>query len=161
MRFLFFINAIVLCLSSLYADDYQYSLTNYDQESASESTVKVVNHPRLGKILTDNKGRTLYMFTPDKNQTSQCYGQCSVAWPPFVLSSGQPVSSSELPGNLGVINRRDNTQQVTYNGMPLYYYIKDTKPGDTKGQRVDNQWYVINPDSGPNKDSQNNDYRTK
>ena len=28
-------------------------------------------------------------------------------------------------------------------GYPLYYYAKDEKPGDVKGQGVGDVWYVI------------------
>lgn len=89
---------------------------------------------------------TLYMFTPDKNNTSTCYDQCAVAWPPL-LTSSKPILASGVAGTLNTTTRRDNTSQVTYNGMPLYYYIKDKKPGDAFGQNVDNEWFVINPTS--------------
>ena len=111
----------------------------------NEPTVKVVENPKLGKILTDSKGMTLYMFTPDKNNTSVCYDKCSALWPPLLISAGQPILAPGIVGTLGLTNRNDNTRQVTYNGMPLYYYVKDKKPGDITGQKVENEWFVINP----------------
>jgi predicted lipoprotein with Yx(FWY)xxD motif len=30
--------------------------------------------------------------------------------------------------------------------MPLYHYIKDSKPGDVNGQGVGTSWYVVAPD---------------
>ena len=44
---------------------------------------------------------------------------------------------------LGTTARTDGTTQVTYNGWPLYYYIKDQKAGDTTGQGVGDVWYVL------------------
>jgi hypothetical protein len=39
-----------------------------------------------------------------------------------------------VTGTLGTITRADNgAVQVTYNGLPLYFFSKDTKPGDTNG----------------------------
>lgn len=117
------------------------------QRTMNEPTVKVVENPKLGKILTDNKGMTLYMFTPDKNNKSVCYDQCAIVWPPFLISSRQPILAPGIAGTFGFTTRKDNTCQVTYNGMPLYYYVKDRKPGDVNGQNVDNEWFVINPSS--------------
>jgi predicted lipoprotein with Yx(FWY)xxD motif len=117
------------------------------QPENTQPTVQVVDHPKLGKILVDSHGMTLYMFTKDKEGTSTCYGQCAFVWPPLLLPFGQPVLAPGIKGSLGLTKRHDNTRQVTYNGMPLYYYIKDKKAGDVTGQGVDNEWFVINPDS--------------
>ena len=73
---------------------------------------------------------------------SNCYDQCAIIWPPFLVESQSNVPQD---GKFGVIKRRDNTFQVTYNNKPLYYYAKDKKPGDTYGQNVDGEWFVVNP----------------
>jgi hypothetical protein len=44
--------------------------------------------------------------------------------------------------------RSDGTQQVTYNGHPLYVFVKDQKPGDTNGQGVTAfgaAWFALSP----------------
>lgn len=153
MKMITYISTLLLLASTLSAENYQYSSQSNLQENStaqesSELTVKVTNNPKLGKILTDGKGRTLYMFTPDKNKsnTSTCYDQCAVTWPPLLISSGKPSLAPGIVGTLNTINRRDNTSQVTYNGMPLYYYAKDKKPGDTYGQNIENKWFVVNPE---------------
>ena len=107
----------------------------------------MANDPKLGKILTDGKGRTLYIFTSDKNKsnTSTCNDQCAVIWPPLLISSGKSVLAPGIVGTLDTTNRRDHTVQVTYNGMPLYYYAMDKKPGDVYGQNIENKWFVVNP----------------
>ncbi len=106
-------------------------------------TVQVATHPQYGNILTDSAGRTLYRFTRDAPNVSNCYDQCAQTWPPLTLDSGDPLLPEGVAGTLGVITRRDGSRQVTYNGMPLYYYARDNAPGDTNGQGVGNAWYVV------------------
>jgi predicted lipoprotein with Yx(FWY)xxD motif len=102
----------------------------------------------LGPILTDGTGRTLYMFTKDAPGLSTCYDQCASAWPPL-LSDTAPALPNGVPGVLGSTPRTDGSSQVTYNGMPLYYWVKDQQPGDTTGQNVGGVWFVINPTLAP------------
>lgn len=101
----------------------------------------------LGKILVDGAGRTLYLFKADTGTTSNCNGACAQAWPPDV-TPGQP-SAIGLPASMvGVTMRADHRTEVTYNGHPLYYFIEDSKPGDTKGEGVNafgGLWYVVSP----------------
>jgi predicted lipoprotein with Yx(FWY)xxD motif len=103
----------------------------------------VRRHPQYGNILTDPQGRTLYRFTRDEPNASNCYDQCAQVWPPLTLDSGEPVLPQGVGGTLGVITRRDGSRQVTYNGMPLYYYARDSAPGDTNGQGIGNVWFVV------------------
>jgi predicted lipoprotein with Yx(FWY)xxD motif len=111
------------------------------------ATVQVTEHPTQGKILTDSQGMTLYLFTRDAENVSNCYDQCAVNWPPLLAEAGAEPSAGEgVPGQLGVIERTDGDQQVTYNGMPLYYFANDSQPGDTNGQYVGNVWFVVHPD---------------
>ena len=51
-------------------------------------------------------------------------------------------------GRIGAAARADGSDQVTYNGWPLYYYAADEKPGDTKGQDVGGVWFVVTTDGG-------------
>ena len=117
----------------------------------AQSTDSILTHvtPGLGPILTDSAGRTLYMFTKDAPGLSTCYDQCASAWPPLT-SASEPVLPDGLPGVLGSTPRTDGSLQVTYNGMPLYYWVKDQQPGDTTGQNVGGVWFVINPSHPPN-----------
>jgi predicted lipoprotein with Yx(FWY)xxD motif len=106
-------------------------------------TVQVRMHPQYGNILTDAQGRTLYRFTRDEPNVSNCYDQCAQTWPPLTLDSGDPTLPEGVGGTLGVIMRRDGRRQVIYNGMPLYYYSRDSAPGDTNGQGVGGVWFVV------------------
>ena len=112
---------------------------------AASTDVGVTSNPQAGDILTDDRGMTLYRYTPDQLNTSTCYGGCAIAWPPALADSVPSVQDSRLAAGLGLAQRTDGTQQLTYNGMPLYLYVGDTKPGDITGQASDNVWFVVNP----------------
>ncbi len=116
---------------------------------AGPAVVKVTQNPSLGAILTDAAGRTLYMFTNDKDKTSACYDQCERTWPPL-LTRGQPqAGEGAATAKLSTTARRDGSMQVVYDEYPLYYYTPDTAPGDTKGQRVGNVWFVLGASGEP------------
>jgi len=101
-------------------------------------------NPTLGSILVDDKGMTLYIFKNDTSGVSNCTGNCAAIWPPLsVAANTTPTGSSDVTGALSTIQRADGITQVTYDGMPLYYYSKDTKPGDTNGQGLNNLWYAV------------------
>lgn len=113
--------------------------------SASAAQVKVVQSSQFGQILADDTGRTLYLYTNDIKNTSNCYGGCATAWPPLI-TGGTPVAGAGAdPALIGTTTRRDGQMQVTYNGWPLYYWFKDQKPGDTTGQNVGGTWFVVSP----------------
>jgi predicted lipoprotein with Yx(FWY)xxD motif len=62
------------------------------------------------------------------------------------MTSGTPLADDpSVKSKISVLNRPDGGQQVTYNGMPLYYYSKDNIPGDTNGQGLNNEWYIVAP----------------
>jgi len=108
--------------------------------------LQVADNATLGKILTDDKGGTLYAFKTDQPGQSMCTGTCAQNWPPLTVAQGaQPQASADVTGKLNVIQRSDGSSQVTINDMPLYYFKNDAQPGDTKGQGVGNNWYVISP----------------
>jgi predicted lipoprotein with Yx(FWY)xxD motif len=114
--------------------------------AASEAAINVTTDPTLGKILVDGKGMTLYIFTVDGPDQSNCDASCLANWPPL-LTQGNPTLGPGVDDSLvGSAALADGTRIVTYNHMPLYYYIKDTKPGDVTGQGVGSVWYVIDRD---------------
>ena len=111
----------------------------------SPANVMVGKDDKLGSFLVDDKGMTLYLYTKDVPNTSNCYDKCATAWPPL-LTTGNPVAGDGVVASkFGTTTRKEGTTQVTYNGWPLYYYVKDTKPGDVIGQDVGSVWYVISP----------------
>jgi predicted lipoprotein with Yx(FWY)xxD motif len=92
--------------------------------------------------LTDAKGMTLYYYTKDADGQSACYGGCATAWPIF-YAADISVSAPLQPADFGTITRTDGTKQTTYKGWPLYYWQKDTKPGDATGEGVGKVWYIL------------------
>jgi predicted lipoprotein with Yx(FWY)xxD motif len=99
-----------------------------------------------GKFLVGKDGMTLYSYTPDPLNETVCYDQCAKNWPPLLVESADKITVAEgIPGEFGTTKRKDNTLQVTYNGIALYYWIKDTKAGDTTGHRVGRVWWVVPP----------------
>ena len=111
----------------------------------NEAQLSVVNDPALGEILVGNNGMTLYMFTKDEPNKVNCAGDCLVKWPPL-LTQGEPVLSEGVDESLvGTADLPDGSKIVTYNGMPLYYWVNDKAAGDTTGQGVGGVWYVVSP----------------
>jgi len=110
--------------------------------AAPDATV-VTGSSDLGTILVDGKGMTLYLFTKDTQGSGEsvCEGECLAAWPPLL---GEPQAGEGTDqALLGTITRSDGTTQASYNGWPLYYWVKDTAPGDTTGQGVNDVWWVL------------------
>jgi predicted lipoprotein with Yx(FWY)xxD motif len=117
--------------------------------AAATATVSVAMNAKLGQILVDGNGRTLYLFEADKGSSSTCYGACASYWPPL-LTSGAPMAGAGVNAPLlGITKRSDGTTEVTYSGHPLYFVVTDHNPGDATGQAVNNfgaAWYVVGPD---------------
>ena len=115
--------------------------------SAPTAMVRVANS-RLGKILVDSQGRTLYLFKADSGNKSACSGPCATAWPPL-LTGGKPTGGNGANASLvGTSPRSNGAVQVTYNGHPLYLFVKDHKPGDVNGQGVTAfgaAWFAVSP----------------
>lgn len=112
--------------------------------AAQEPTVRVTHHPEYGPILTYPDGMTLYLFTVDDPNVTNCYDGCAIIWPPL-RSDSEPVAPPGLSGELGLIPRNDGGMQVTYNGWPLYGWIEDSEPGDVLGHGVNDVWWVVHP----------------
>jgi predicted lipoprotein with Yx(FWY)xxD motif len=112
-------------------------------QEASGATVAVASS-RLGEILVDAEGRTLYAFTKDKGDQSACSGECATNWPAL---TGTATAGTGAQGSLLSTSMQPNgTSQVTYDGRPLYYFAGDAKPGDTNGQGVGDVWFVLTAD---------------
>jgi predicted lipoprotein with Yx(FWY)xxD motif len=111
-------------------------------QKAGGTTVAVASS-KLGNILVDGDGRTLYAFTKDKGDQSACSGQCAANWPALTgtATAGTGVQASLLSTAM----QANGKSQVTYGGKPLYYFAGDAKPGDTNGQGVGNVWFALTP----------------
>lgn len=114
--------------------------------SKARATVST-RHTSLGTILVGARGRTLYLFEADKKGHSACTGACAKAWPPL-MSSGRPKAAGSVKASLLGEISRPGGKQVTYAGHPLYYFIDDSKAGQTTGEGSDGfgaKWYVLSP----------------
>ena len=100
----------------------------------------------LGTIIVDADGLTLYTFNNDTagSGTSACEAGCDAVWPAATVT-GTPTGSADITGEIGTITRTDGAVQVTYKGLPLYRFVNDAAPGDTKGEGVGGVWFVAKP----------------
>jgi predicted lipoprotein with Yx(FWY)xxD motif len=122
--------------------------TNASAETEQAATVSVASVPKLGRVLVDSEGFTLYEFEKDKGTTSSCYGPCAKNWPPLLTKGSPQPSNGASTAKLGTTKRSDGTLQVTYAGRPLYTFVSDAKPGDAKGNNFDAfgaDWYALTP----------------
>ena len=122
-----------------------------DATSARTATVKIA-HSRLGKILVDSRGRTLYVLSADSARKSRCFGACAQNWPPLRASRKPTVGRGLRASKIGTIRRRDGKPQVTYNRHPLYRFVGDTRAGQTHGQGIvafGGRWSVVSPAGRP------------
>jgi predicted lipoprotein with Yx(FWY)xxD motif len=100
-----------------------------------------------GTSLVGPDGLTLYIFTNDTDGTSTCYEDCAAAWPPFEVDADATLEAGDgVTGELGTTERDDGTTQVTYEGMPLYFYAADSEPGDATGEGFGGVWFIASPE---------------
>lgn len=113
---------------------------------AAVVTVNVV--PKLGKVIVNEEGMTLYDFHKDKGTTSSCYGACAGVWPPLTTEGNPTGAMGVSASKLGTTKRNDGTTQVTFAGHPLYTYTGDSKPGEANGNDITTyggEWYALMP----------------
>ncbi len=112
-----------------------------------QETITTAHSHDLGTILTDEEGRTLYLFVQDPPNHSACYGACASVWPP-VTTASMAKADGIATSKLTAIHRSDGSAQVAYGGHPLYYYQADTGRGDVYGEGLSQfgaEWYAISP----------------
>jgi predicted lipoprotein with Yx(FWY)xxD motif len=116
---------------------------------AAQTSAQVNMHQTaLGRILVDSKGRTLYLFAPDKHGKSTCYGQCATFWPPLIATKAAHTGAGLQASLFGTTVRKGGQVQVTYDKHPLYRFAEDAKAGQAKGQGLNaagGLWWVVSP----------------
>jgi predicted lipoprotein with Yx(FWY)xxD motif len=100
------------------------------------------------RMLVDARGMTLYVFAPDKKNLSVCYNTCAAYWPPVMVPAGTtvPTKMAGISGTFGTTRRKNGKRQLTFDGAPLYTFVRDKKPGDMVGQGLDvagGYWWVV------------------
>ena len=125
--------ALVLTLTAVLGVTGFLAASSVAGNARANSTVSL-GTTKLGMILLNSRGHTLYMFAKDRNGTSACSGSCARFWPPL-LSSGKPTAGAGVkPSLLGKTRRSDGRLQVTYNKHPLYTYALDKQARQTRGE---------------------------
>jgi predicted lipoprotein with Yx(FWY)xxD motif/cytochrome c5 len=117
--------------------------------AAESSALQTTEHEQLGAHLVDGRGMSLYVFLPDQAGPSTCYAQCADSWPPLLVSGpeGDIEAGEGIDENLiGITERTDGGLQASLNGWPLYYFAEDEEAGDTEGQGVGENWYLVSPE---------------
>jgi len=116
--------------------------------AATGATIAVATNSKLGQILVDGKGITVYLFVHDTGTASTCYTSCAQIWPPLLTSGPPQAGTGATASLLGTTMRTDGKVEATYAGHPLYYFVQDKQPGDATGQGVDGfggLWWVLTP----------------
>ncbi len=113
--------------------------------AATTSGLSTSDVGNLGTVVTDQDGRTLYLFTNDSRDpsSSSCSGGCAQKWPPAVVGQDRVRVSGIDTGLLGTTTRPDGSKQITLNGSPLYRFSGDAKAGDTNGENVGGTWFAV------------------
>jgi predicted lipoprotein with Yx(FWY)xxD motif len=98
-------------------------------------------------LVAGSNGMTVYTFASDTagSGKSACSGGCLTKWPAVTVAAAvTPTAGNGVSGTLATITRADNgSLQVTYNGLPLYFYAGDKAPGDTNGSYPN--WNLVKP----------------
>jgi predicted lipoprotein with Yx(FWY)xxD motif len=123
-----------------------------NSETSSASNVNVAK-TRLGAILVDARGRSLYFFVPESKNVIVCtstFQGCTTLWPPL-MTTGKPHAGRSVKASLLATVHRTKPAGllVTYNGHPLYRYEYDKRPGNVNGQGEYGEWYVLSPSGKP------------
>ncbi|MBY0385559.1 hypothetical protein K2X05_10415 [bacterium] len=91
-----------------------------------------------GREILTKDGMTVYIFDNDQGSVSSCYDACAKAWPPVLAVAGEVLGES-----MGVTTRKDGSQQLTYDGLPIYFFAGDGAEGDINGDGLGGVWHII------------------
>jgi predicted lipoprotein with Yx(FWY)xxD motif len=95
-----------------------------------------------GPALAGEGGLTLYITTADASGVPTCVDTCAQNWPPLAA----PIEAGDAdPALLGTVTRPDGSEQVTYDGWPLYYFAGDAAEGDAAGEGLNGVWFIADP----------------
>ena len=123
-----------------------------DEEVTGE--LNAVKVKRMGETVQNEDGFVLYRFDGDKVKpevVSNCNDDCAKVWPPAIINSGEkPKLKGVDADQVGTVERKDGTLQLTIAKWPVYTYIGDKKPGQWKGQNVGKKWFVVTPEGTKN-----------
>jgi predicted lipoprotein with Yx(FWY)xxD motif len=114
--------------------------------ASEKSATLSLRKTKLGLILVNSRGHTLYLFAKDRNGKSACYRSCASFWPPLLSRDKSTAGPGVKPSLLGTTRRSNGSLQVTYNKHPLYAYSLDKQAGQTRGEgsvAFGAKWYAV------------------
>ncbi len=137
--------------SSSAAGGYGSSAVTSPPPAVAQAAMPAVHtgQTKLGSVLVDANGMTLYGFTKDTNGMSTCDGSCATVWPPVIVK-GTTLPAGYDAKVFSVVARADGSYQLRAGKWPLYRFASDAQPGDTSGQGV-NGFFVVQPTGALNK----------
>jgi predicted lipoprotein with Yx(FWY)xxD motif len=104
-----------------------------------------VRRTKLGRILTDQRGRTLYLFEKDSHGRSTCFGACARVWPPALVRGRPHAGEGVVASKLTTARRGGSKRQLVYAGHPLYRMNADVRQGQTQGEGFLATWWIVSP----------------
>ena len=110
--------------------------------AAAAPSVRVA-HTKLGRILVNGQGRTLYLYMKDRGTKSACSRRCSQVWPPATVPGAPTAGPGVEAAKLTTTRGAGSSRQLVYNGHPLYTLTADVRPGQINGEGFLGTWYVI------------------
>lgn len=118
------------------------------------TTIEVAESEQFGQYLQTGEGRPVYLFDTDTQGTGDQQAQisctseeCLNAWP-LVTTSGEPQAGQGADASLLGTTDYEGQTVVTYNGWPLYYFIRDEGADAPQGQDIESfggEWYLVTP----------------
>jgi predicted lipoprotein with Yx(FWY)xxD motif len=139
--------AIVVLVAAVVAVVAATTGASTTKSSASTAAAAIsTRQTSLGQTLVDGNGRTLYLFEGDKRNLSTLSAAGQAVWPPFTATTTPQGLNGAQAARIGMIARAGGAAQITYNGHPLYYFVGDSTPGQTRGQGLNEfgaLWYIL------------------
>ena len=138
------LTAVIFVLAVRSSDGNRPEPQRAPSGNRAEPDVRVAR-TKLGRILVNAQGHTVYLFREDHGGRSTCSGGCARVWPPAIVTHAPRAGAGIDAAKLTTTRRADNAQQLVYNGHPLYAMVADARPGQTQGQGFLGTWFVVSP----------------
>jgi predicted lipoprotein with Yx(FWY)xxD motif len=138
------VSAVLTACGSSYGGSDDKSSGSSGASAAKSRVVASAEKAKVGSVIVDAQGRTLYRFTAEAQGLPVCTGACIGTWPPVLAGS-----ATGLPEHVATVKRPDGGKlQLTYDGHPLYRYAGDQSQADANGEGVGGQWFVLKAGGG-------------
>ena len=144
----------VVALAACSSDNKSSSSTTKATTAPADSgtTAKTVNAvvtsanvPKVGMVVVDSQGKTVYTLTDSAGNAVACTGQCLTFWPPVLVVA--PATATGSGGVTGVASvAATGGKQVTIKALPVYTFSQDPGPGVANGEGITSfggTWHVV------------------